>query len=694
MIRLDNYITVNEETINSPNLCDRFNDSDLGRISNWVLENYENDKTSRESWEARNQRGLNLAMQLQEDKTWPWPGSANIKFPLVTIAALQFHSRAYPAIINGNSVVQCKVLGKDITGEATARADKISRHMSWQCLEQDEAWEEQMDRGLIYGAICGTWYKKTYFDANLGHNVSEFVSGFDLVVNYWAKSITTAQVKTHEIPMYRNDVYERCKSGVYRDITDENWFIMDQVNPQPTPSSSMEDQRTGLRPAMPTSSTPFMILEQHCWLDLDDDGYAEPYIITVDKGSAEVLRIVLRCDRKEDVKRNAKGEIIKIEASEYFTKMPFIPSPDGSIMDIGFGVFLGPLNESVNSALNQLFDAGTLANTAGGFLGRGAKIRGGVYQFQPFGWNRVDSTGDDLRKSIFPLPVREPSAVMFQVLGLLIEYTNRISGSTEINVGENPGQNTPAETSRTMQAQGEKVYSAIFKRTWRAMKQEFKKMYNLNAIYMPQVVSFGDDDEITREDYQLGGMNIVPAADPLIASEGQRFAQAQMLVARADTRAGYSTDEAERRYLQALGVKDIEKVFPGAEGQEQPEDVKLTIQKLKLQDSQMKLQVQQQQFIITMQETIRVNNAKILEMEARAKDMDAKAQNEGAKQNVAAFRAGIEAIREQNNQTNSQLDRMMEAMNGGQTNGMGGAVSGLAAAPSNQGFDAVGLPTA
>lgn len=692
MLRLENYITVNAKTINSPNLCDRFSDSDLGQISGWVLENYNNDKQSRADWEKRNQQGLNLAMQLQEDKTWPWPGSSNIKFPLVTIAAMQFHSRAYPAIINGNSVVQCKVMGN--TETAIARGEKISRHMSWQCLEQDEPWEEQMDRGLIYGAICGTWYKKSYFDANLGHNVSEFVSGFDLVVNYWAKSIDSAQVKTHVMPMYRNDIYERCKSGVYRDITDESWFQADQVNPRPDPNSSMEEDRTGLRPAQPTESTPFIVLEQHCWLDLDDDGYAEPYIITVDMASAEVLRIVMRCNRIEDVKYNNEKEIIKIVASEYFTKVPFVPSPDGSIMDIGFGVFLGPLNESVNSALNQLFDAGTLANTAGGFLGRGAKIRGGVYQFQPFGWNRVDSTGDDLRKSVFPLPVREPSAVMFQVLGLLIEYTNRISGSTDMMVGENPGQNTPAETSRNLMAQGEKVYSAIFKRTWRAMKQEFRKLFVLNSLYMPAEVDFGDNEKITREDYLVGGMSIFPAADPLIASEGQKYAQARALVERSDTRAGYDTDEAERRYLSALGVKDIEKVFPGAAGQEQPEDVKITIQRMKSEVDMGKLELEKTKFALTLQETVRLNTAKIRQLEASAQDMMSKATTEADKQKVAAFRAGIEAMREQNAQTNAQLDRIMANVGSGQTNGMGGGGTGMATQPSNAGFDALGLPTA
>lgn len=695
MLRLAGSITINQKTVESPNLCDRFDDGDLQKIAGWVIDNYNDDLDSRQPWEKRMQNGLNLAMQVQQAKTFPWPGSSNVAFPLVTIAALQFHSRAYPAIINGNSVVQCKLSGPDPEGTGTLRADKISKHMSWQVLEQDEAWEEQMDRGLLYGSIAGTWYKKSYYSDLLSHNISEFVSGLDLVVNYWAKSIETARVKTHRIPMDRNTIFTRCKTGVYRDVTEAEWFTGDQTNPQPTPSSAAADKRTGTNPSQPNSSTPFLLLEQHCWLDLDGDGYEEPYIITVDKESAECLRIVMRCNRIEDVKFDASKQIYQIDATEYFTKVPFIPSPDGSIMDIGLGTLLGPLNESTNTAINQLFDAGTLANTAGGFLGRGAKIRGGVYQFQPFGWNRVDSTGDDLRKSIVPMPVREPSTVLFQVLGLLIEYSNRISGATDMMVGENPGQNTPAETSRTMIAQGERVYSAIFKRIWRAMKKEFKKLYALNCMYLPTRSSFGDGGEILREDYTAGSTYVIPAADPTIASEGQQYAQARLLrEARDSSGGGYDDDAVERRYLKAIGISDPEKVYPGkASMPPAPPDVKIQIQQMKLQEGQAKLQMQQMQFTLTMQETFRLNSAKIMEMEARARELDAKADNEPAKQNVAAFRAGIEAIREQNNSINSQLDRMMEQHNAGNVGG-GGAVPGMEATSGNAAVDSLGLPAA
>lgn len=662
MLNLTDKIKFDQKTIDSDNLCDQFEREDLDRIGAWCFDNYRRDKASRFEWEKRTENAINLAMQLQKEKTFPWPNCSNIVFPLVTIAVMQFHARAYPAIVNGRSVVQCRVLGGDAEGIAAARAKRISEHMSWQLLEQDEAWEEGMDRALINVAVVGVGFKKSYHDAGLGYNVSEFVAAQDLIVDYWAKSIETARVKTHRFPMWKNEIHERVMRGAYYDCMEDKWYKCGgQANNEG--KGQDQDARNGQSVPNDADEAPFYILEQHCWMDLDEDGYEEPYIVTVEESSQCVLRIIARVDRIEDIEFNRKKQIVRITASEYFTKIPFIPSPDGGIMDIGFGTLLGPLNESVNTAINQLFDAGTISNTAGGFLGRGAKIRGGVYEFKPFGWHRVDATGDDLRKSIVPLPVREPSGVMFNLLSLIIEYTNRISGSTDMMVGENPGQNTPAETSRTMIEQGQKIYSAIFKRIWRCMKFEFRKLYHLNAIYLPDEVYFGEEGKVSREDYSISAVSVIPVADPTIASDGARFARAQMIAERAGAVPGYNTDETERQLLKALGVDEVDKLFPGMEGQEPAPDTKIVIQQMKAQVEGMKLEQAKMEFVMTMQETVRMNNAKILELMAKAKLLEEQADGEPGRRNVEAFRAGIEAIREQNKAHESQLDKMMESMN-------------------------------
>lgn len=696
MLNLHSHIKLDLKTIQSPNLCEHFTKDDLTSIGNWVWECFDRDQQSRDKWYKRTEAAMDLALQVQKTKTFPWQNCSNINFPLVTIAALQFHSRAYPAIVNGRKVVDCRIIGDDPQGIQKARADRISNHMSWQLLEQDESWEEEQDRALINVPIVGVNFKKSYYDSSCGHNRSVLVLARDLVLDYWAKSVEDCPTKTHIIPMYRNDIYERVQRGVFEDVLTEAWY-MQAAQIYDGPNKDRQNKRDGTNTPTSNENTPFTLLEQHCVLDLDGDGYAEPYIVTIEQSSRQVLRIVTRFDRLEDIERNNAGEVIRINPMEYFTKIPFIPNPDGSIMDIGFGILLGPLNESVNATINQMFDAGTMANTAGGFLGRGAKIRGGIYTFDPFSWNRVDSTGDDLRKNIFPLPVREPSMVMFQLLTFLVEYTNRISGSTDMLVGENPGQNTPAETSRAMVEQGTKIYSAIFKRIWRAMKNEFKKLYVLNSIYLPvNGTTFGaGGTKIAREDYAGGDAAVIPVADPTITSDGARFAQANTVREAARTASGYNPDAVERMFLQSLQVDNLDVIFPGTDKMPPPApDVKIQVMQMKLEVDSAKLEFEKMKFVNVMQQTQQLNMAKIQELQAKAFKLMEEGKAEPEKNRINAMNASIQAITAENNQINAQIKMMMESMKHEQSGDLAGTgvISGVEKSSSNPAVDALGLP--
>jgi chaperonin GroES len=678
MLNLDTPLTLDDAAIKASNLCDRFSDTDLGRIGEECYAGYVADEQSREDWMRRNEAGMDLALQIQKVKTFPWANCANIAFPLVTIAAMQFHARAYPALINGNSIVKCDVKGSDPQGARVLQANKIAKHMSWQLLEQDECWEEQEDKAILNLSIVGTNFKKTYFSAALGHNVSELVLAKDLVLNYWSKSVTETPRKTHLIPRFKNEIYENVMSGIWRDVLDESWFESPPIA-QDTTAKREQDARQGVAPSQPDSTTSLLFLEQHVNLDLDDDGYAEPYIITLEKTSKCVVRIVTRFDEDAAIERVAggkyKGKILKIKANEFFTKKSFIPSPDGGIYDIGFGVFLGPLNEAVSSLVNMLLDAGTLQTTAGGFLGRGAKIRSGVNTFSPFEWKRVDGTGDDIRKNILPLMVNAPSDVLFQLLSLLIQYTSRISGTTDITVGENPGQNTPAQTSQTMVEMGQKIYTAIFKRIWRSSKQEFQKLFELNRIHMsltrPQM-------GVTQRDYLEAQNEICPQADPNITSETQKVQHAMLLKQLAASTPGYDKDAVERRLLSALGIDDIEKIFPGG-GQPAPDPlIQATQMKVEgdlkkaqmvegtkqqmLQLKGMEFQQAQQEFVAELQETQRLNNAKIMELQAKAAESAANAQSEQAYAQVALVNAQIASVKHENDQLNTQIEHMLNVM--------------------------------
>ena len=692
MLKLDKYLTLDESAIESPNLCDRFSADDLQRIGNHVFEGYQRDKQSRWKWERRTQAAMDLAMQVQKVKTFPWPNCSNIAFPLVTIAALQFHSNAYPAIVQGTDVVKCRIIGEDPSGQKKARANRISTHMSWQVLEEDVSWEEQQDRLLINVPIVGTAFKKSYFDAEKNYCTSELVLAQDLVIDYWAKSVETCPRKTHVIPLFRNRVHSDIERKVFRDVREEGWYSNMPVR-QADATQERVDNRQGVTPPRPDETTPFVGLEQHCDLDLDNDGYAEPYIITIEENSRAVLRIVTGFDREADIERTRDGGIISIRRMEYFTKFTFIPSPDGGIYDVGFGVLLGPLNEATNSLINLLVDAGVMSVTGGGFLGKGAKIRGGNYTFTPLEWKRMDSTGDDLRKSIVPLEVREPNAVLFQLLGLLIEYTNRIAGTTDTMVGENPGQNTPAETMRTMVAEGRKVYNSIHKRIWRAMKEEFKKRYILNGLYMPVRRSYGAGKMALREDYLGNPDDVVPAADPNVTSDGMMLVQAQALKAASMQTPGYDMEEVERRYLRALKIDGIDQVYLGVKKTGMPEDPKLQIAKLKHQGEMAWLENETRQFVMSLMEEQRMNNAQIAKIQAEIQTMQLDVQGDAEDRKVAMMQSILKTLEGRNNLILKQMDVLIKDLEVKRARAEagsddGGNVRRLAGPPSNGGASA------
>jgi chaperonin GroES len=608
-----------EELLRSPNIAEDMDSEELSSLGFKLMDEINLDLTSRLEWEERNEKASKLALQVVERKTFPWPGASNVKFPLITIAAMQYHSRAYPALISNNDVVKCKVYGKDDDGEMHKRADRISRHMTYQVMEEDEGWEENTDKTLLVQAIAGTAIKKSYFDPVKGHNVSELVLPNDFVVNYYTKSIAESPRVSHRILLSSNDLHERQVRGVFLKVEDEV--------PPSYPAESMltqaKEDSQGVRQQSGDPDTPYEFFETHFWHDFDEDGYKEPYIAYIRRDTGKIYRIVARYF--EDSIEYHNGEIIRIKPEQYFTKYGFVPSPDGGFYDLGFGVLLGPTNDSVNTIVNQLIDAGTMSVTGGGFLGRGVKIKGGDYSFKPHEWKRVDSTGDDLRANIFPLPVREPSGVSFQLLQLLINYGERIAGATDIMTGVSPGQNTPAETSRNTMEQGMKVFNGIYKRTWRAMKEEFQKLYRLNKLYLPsEPVEFEYNNElqfVLPDDYSMDMKLVKPAADPNVVSDSQRQMQAQAVLQLAQTTGGFNMYEVQKRYLDSLKVTAIDQILPDPKG---PNAIKpgpsekMQIEKMKNEERAMNHQLRFKLGIAKLMQEAELQQAKITELQAKA----------------------------------------------------------------------------
>lgn len=660
---LENHIKLSEENCKSENLCSKFTDNDLMRIGAIVVDGYEADEGSRTVWKKRYETAMNLAVQLQEQKTFPWAGASNVKFPLVTIASMQWHSRAYPLLVSGPDLVRVRVFGPDPAGDRHAIARAVGEYMSWQLLEENDSWEEQTDRALMQLPIIGCIFKKLRYDPEKQLVVSEAVSPMDLVLNYYSKSVESCPRKTHVIPMFRNAIYTRVARGIFRDCEGEAWYSgIPGTNSQ---SESKADRRTGMAaPAVADQTTPVQFLEQHVHLDLDDDGYEEPYIITVEKTTGYVVRIVTNFDWEDVIfmpGTNGK-KISSIKESQYFVKYGFIPSPDGGIYDIGFGALLGPLNQSVDSIINQLIDAGTLQTTSGGFLGRGIKIRGGEISFRQFGWQRVDSTADDISKNIFPFPVREPSNTLYQLLGLLIEYTNRISGSTDIMVGENPGQNTPAETSRLLAEQGSKINSAIFKRVWRSMGCEYKAMYAMNGKYMKESVNYGDTNIkwVSRDYFRKSRVDISPVADPHLASDTALIQQAQFLAQRAMGVPGYDRDKVERRLLRALRVDDVDAIYPGPEKIPAPPPLKVVLEQMKNSREDGKSRMKLAEKVIELQTNHELVQAQIMKIYAEISQIISGIGIAKGAQQLEALNSQVKVLQAQDASTMGYLNLIKE----------------------------------
>ena len=546
------------------NICELLENQHLGEIAQRVLQELEIDKGSRGDWDQKMKDAMDMALQVSQAKTFPWPNAANVKYPLLTTAAIQFNARAYPAIVPGKDIVKVKVNGDDsglfevipgpdgqpqmnpetgepLTKEIRApgakqdRADRVGRHMSWQLGDEMEEWESETDRLLVVLPIVGCVFRKTYFDSGKGRNCSHMILPDMLYVDYDAKSLEDAPRITQEFELYPNQIVERIRSGVY-------------INFEYTQKAEDHD-------------APQTFYEQHRLLDLDDDGYAEPYVVTVHEESQTVVRIVARF-YSEDVEINPQGEVSKIKPIHYFTKYGFIPNPDSAIYDLGFGMLLNPINETVNVIINQMLDAGTIQNAGGGFIGRGLRIKGGQLRFRPGEYKPVEVSGGKIADNLYHMDHKGPSPVLFNLLGLMIEAGKEIASIKDVLTGESTGANASPTTTIAMIEQGLKAFTAIFKRVHRSLKSELAKLYDLNRRYLPQesYFTFLDSQEaIANKDY-ADDQDVSPVSDPTVVTDMQKMAKAQFL-------AQYKGDpfvnqmELRKREMDAAGIDNVESLL-------------------------------------------------------------------------------------------------------------------------------------
>jgi chaperonin GroES len=322
-------------------------------------------------------------------------------------------------------------------------------------------------------------------------------------------------------------------------------------------------------------------------------------------------------------------------------------------------------------------------NSNGGFLGRGMKIRGGVYTQAPWVWKRVDSTGVDIKNNMVPFPKAAQDDTMFRLLGLLIEYTDRVAGTVDQMVGENPGQNTPAETSRNTVEQGMKVYSGIFKRVWRSMKEEFKKKHKLNAMYLESKKTFGNTGAfVTQEDYRSDPDQVIPAADPNLVSDNQRLTQASAVLQASHQVPGFEIPEAVRRWLKALKVDGIETLYPGPDKVAPLPNPKAQVEQMKLQAKQMDIEFRKWEFIQGLQAARAKTQAEIVKLYAEVNKLLAETDSERTRAKIEAFQTMVEAFKTHSEMMSKQIEALSGAKDG---SSQAGGVGGVEAEPSNPG---------
>ena len=618
----------------SPNIAEMIldredGDAELEQIGQDVEREYKIDKKSREEWEQSAERAMDIALQVRKPKNYPFEGAANIKYPLVTVAALQFGARAYPAIVDGNRIVKAQVMGRDDgvplsqpgmtppamggpgelmgstamtppdpmagqmqgaggaamgqmppemqmgqpgmegqqqqqqqwqvpPGAKRAKADRVSAHMSYQLLCEMEEWEEDTDVLLHHLPIVGCAFRKVWRSEELGRNKAEMVPAIHLVVNNKVRNLEEAPRVTHEIFLYPQEIEERKRSGTFL-----------EVDLQAPPSEGDSDD-----------DAPHCFLEQHKYLDLDGDGYKEPYIVTVHKDDCKVVRIVANF-RVEDIKDDGK-HITRIPKGHYFVKYSFIPDPKGGFYDIGFGKLLESIGESIDTTINQMLDAGHLQNAGGGFIGSGVRLKKNDIKIKPGTFEQVQVTGD-LRASILHHQFPGPSPVLFNLLGMLIEAARDITAVKDILTGDTGDKGVQtATTTLAMIEQGLKVFTAIYKRVYRAMRDEFKLLFALNAQHLDDETYFTFHDQqqaVAKSDYDVASMDIMPVADPKMVTDMQRSARANVLmqIAGSPLGAALNPQEALKRVFDSLGMEEAEKLI--AQQQGPPPDLMAKVEK-------------------------------------------------------------------------------------------------------------------
>jgi hypothetical protein len=538
------------------NLAEFIDEQDLGTLGSELYQDTQSYKDSRADWEKAYTQGLDLLGFKYESRTEPFQGASSATHPVLAEAVTQFQALAYKELLPAGGPVRTQVIGLD-TPEIQNQADRVSEFMNYQIMDIMKEYEPEFDQMLFYLPLSGSTFKKVYYDETLGRAVSKFIQAQDIVVPYTANSIDDAEAVVHVIKISENELRKQQVSGFYRDIELE---ASDDLT-QDGDVKSKERQLEGVTMSGQNEDI-FTLYECHVNLDLEGfedinpqtgepTGIKLPYVVTIEEGSREVLSIRRNYNQADPLKKKIN----------YFVHFKFLP---------GFGFYgngliqmIGGLSRTATQALRQLLDAGTLSNLPAGFKQRGIRIRDDAQSIQPGEWRDVDAPGGNLKDAFMTLPYKEPSQTLLQLMGVVVQAGQRFASIADLQIGDG-NQQAAVGTTVALLERGSRTMSAIHKRIYSSMKEEFKLLANVFKLYLPPEYPYdvvGGQRTIKQTDFD-DKVDIIPVADPNIFSQTQRISIAQTELQLAMANPGiHNMYEVYRNMYSALGVRDVDRIL-------------------------------------------------------------------------------------------------------------------------------------
>ena len=536
------------------NLAELLPDDILDPIGSDMHSNYQDYKSSRKDWEDSYIKGLDLLGFNYQNRAEPFQGASGATHPVLAEAVTQFQAGAYKELLPAEGPVRTQILGTSDQPKEQ-QSQRVKDFMNYQIMDVMKEYEPEFDQMLFHLPLAGSTFKKVYYDDLLGRAVSKFVPADDLVVPYSATSLEDAEAIIHVLKISENDLRKQQVNGFYRDV--------EITKPSETEDKVSKKERE-LDGTKKTGKVEDMYTLLECHVNLDIEGFEDigqdgqptgiklPYIVTIDEGSREVLSI----------KRNFEQNDLKKQKIEYFVHFKFLPG----LGFYGFGLIhmIGGLSRTATSALRQLLDAGTLSNLPAGFKQRGIRIKDEAQPIQPGEFKDVDAPGGNLRDAFFPLPYKEPSPTLLQLMGIVVQAGQRFAAIADMQVGDG-NQGAAVGTTVALLERGSRVMSAIHKRLYSSLRQEFKTLAKVFKTYLPPEYPYdvvGGERNIKLTDFD-DRIDIIPVADPNIFSMSQRItiAQTELQLATSNPQL-HDMYTIYRKMYEALGVKDIDKILP------------------------------------------------------------------------------------------------------------------------------------